>query len=142
MAHLTNFSFEFFYKIFTEDVSLPLLYYRARKSKMTKNSNQGGPALNTSVAHQILMCQSFEEHFVPMTMNLESGELLHRISSRIAGPDEFFSSDFRACARSPCGVTHCSFSSVSCSCDAAPRTVVRKRALPVASSPLSEQQGG
>ena len=45
MAHLTNFSFEFFYKIFTEDASKPLLYHGAKKSKMTKNSNQGGPAL-------------------------------------------------------------------------------------------------
>ena len=45
VAHLTNFSFEFFYKIFTEDVSQPLLYLGAKKSKMTKNSNQGGPAL-------------------------------------------------------------------------------------------------
>ena len=37
----------FFYKIFTEDASLPLLYHGAKKSKMTKNSNQGGggPAL-------------------------------------------------------------------------------------------------
>ena len=42
MAHLTNFSFEFFYKIFTEDASRPLLYHGAKKSKMTKNSNQGG----------------------------------------------------------------------------------------------------
>ena len=42
MAHLTIFSFEFFYKIFTEDASLPLLYHGAKKSKMTKNSNQGG----------------------------------------------------------------------------------------------------
>ena len=42
MAHLTNFSFEFFYKIFTEDASLPLLYHGAKKSKMTKNPNQGG----------------------------------------------------------------------------------------------------
>ena len=42
MAHLTNFSFEFFYKIFTEDASHPFLYHGAKKSKMTKNSNQGG----------------------------------------------------------------------------------------------------
>ena len=42
MAHLTNFSFEFFYTIFTEDASQPLLYHSAKKSKMTKNSNQGG----------------------------------------------------------------------------------------------------
>ena len=50
MAHLTNFSFEFFYKIFTEDASLPLLYHGAKKSKMTKNSNQGGgPALKERI---------------------------------------------------------------------------------------------
>ena len=46
VAHLTNFSFEFFYKIFTEDASQPLLYHGAKKSKMTKNSNQGGSCLN------------------------------------------------------------------------------------------------
>ena len=32
----------FFYEIFTEDASLPFLYHGAKKSKMTKNSNQGG----------------------------------------------------------------------------------------------------
>ena len=40
----------FFYKIFTEDASLLLLYHGAKKSKMTKNSNQGvggGGALRT-----------------------------------------------------------------------------------------------
>ena len=42
VAHLTNFSFEFFYAIFTEDASRLLLYHGAKKSKMTKNSNQGG----------------------------------------------------------------------------------------------------
>ena len=42
MAHLTNFSFELCYKIFTEDASLPRLYHGAKKSKMTKNSNQRG----------------------------------------------------------------------------------------------------
>ena len=42
MAHLTNFSFEFFYDIFTEDASLLVLYHGAKKSKMTKFSNQGG----------------------------------------------------------------------------------------------------
>ena len=41
---LTNFSFEFFYAIFTKDASLFCLYHGAKKSKMTKNSNQGGPA--------------------------------------------------------------------------------------------------
>ena len=45
MAHLTNFSFEFVCEIFTEDVSLRLLYHGAKQSKMAKNSNQGGPAL-------------------------------------------------------------------------------------------------
>ena len=30
-AHLTNFSFEYFYKIFTEDASQPLLYHGAKK---------------------------------------------------------------------------------------------------------------
>ena len=45
MAHLTNFSFEFFYEIFTEDASLLLLYHGAKKSKMTKTPNQGGPAV-------------------------------------------------------------------------------------------------
>ena len=49
MAHFTNFSFEFFYKIFAEDASQSLLYHGAKKSKMTKNSNQGGgPALIVS----------------------------------------------------------------------------------------------
>ena len=41
VAHLTNFSFEFFYEIFTEDASLLFLYHGEKKSKMTKNSNQG-----------------------------------------------------------------------------------------------------
>ena len=44
---LTNFSFEFFYEIFTEDASQHLLYHGTKKSKMTKNSNQGGPALKS-----------------------------------------------------------------------------------------------
>ena len=42
VEHLTNFCFEFFYEIFTEDASLLLPYHGA------KNSNQGGPALNPS----------------------------------------------------------------------------------------------
>ena len=50
VAHLTNFSFEFFHEIFTEDACLLLLYHGAKKSKMTKNSNQGGggSCLNSS----------------------------------------------------------------------------------------------
>ena len=46
MAHLTNFSFEFRYEIFTEDASLLRLYHGAKRSKMAKNSNQGGFCLN------------------------------------------------------------------------------------------------
>ena len=45
---MTNFSFEFFYEMFTEVASLLFLYHGAKKSKMTKNSNRGGgggPAL-------------------------------------------------------------------------------------------------
>ena len=45
MALLTNFSFEVFYEIFTEDASLLLLYHGAKNSKMTKNSNPEGLAL-------------------------------------------------------------------------------------------------
>ena len=50
VAQLTNFSFEFFYQIFTKDACLFLLYHDAKKSKMTKNSNQvgGGSCLKTS----------------------------------------------------------------------------------------------
>ena len=36
----------FFYKIFPEDASLCFLYHGAKKSKMTKNSNQGGGGVN------------------------------------------------------------------------------------------------
>ena len=56
MAHLTNFSFELFYEIFTEDASPFFLYHGAKKSKMTKNSNQGGggPALMSLVFKAIL----------------------------------------------------------------------------------------
>ena len=46
MAHLTNFSLKYFYEIFTEDASPFCLYHGAKKSKMTKNSNQGGSCLN------------------------------------------------------------------------------------------------
>ena len=38
MAHLTNFSFAIFHKFYPEDVSLFLLHYGAKKSKITKNS--------------------------------------------------------------------------------------------------------
>ena len=45
VAHLTNLSFEFFYEIFTEDASLPILYHGAKKSKMTKTQIKGGSCL-------------------------------------------------------------------------------------------------
>ena len=41
MAHLTNFSFEFFMK-FSQKMPLCIFYHGAKKSKMTKNPNQGG----------------------------------------------------------------------------------------------------
>ena len=34
---LTNFSFEFFHEIFTDNASQCLLYHGAKRSKMTKN---------------------------------------------------------------------------------------------------------
>ena len=46
VSHLTNFSFEFVYEIFTEDASPLLLYHGAKKSKMTKTQIKGGPALS------------------------------------------------------------------------------------------------
>ena len=45
MAHLTNFSFEFFYKIFTEDASQPLLYHVCKKVKNDQKLKSRGPAL-------------------------------------------------------------------------------------------------
>ena len=43
VAHLTNFSFEFFYEIFTEDASLLLLYHGAKSKKWPKLKTSGGP---------------------------------------------------------------------------------------------------
>ena len=46
VAHLTNFSFEFSYKIFTEDAPLPLLYHGAKSQEWPKTQiKEGGPAL-------------------------------------------------------------------------------------------------
>ena len=50
MAHLTNVTFKFFHEIFTEDASLRFLYHGAKKSKMTKNPNQGGSCLKTKLS--------------------------------------------------------------------------------------------
>ena len=49
VAHLTKFSFEIFYEIFTKNASPLFLYYGVKKSKMTKNSNQGARALKTAL---------------------------------------------------------------------------------------------
>ena len=48
------FLWSFFYEIFTEDASLLLLYHGAKKSKMTKNSNQGvlGPSRSFRMIEQ------------------------------------------------------------------------------------------
>ena len=73
VAHLTNFSFEFFYKIFTEDASLPLLYHGAKKSKMTKNSNQGGPDLRDRLEHlENLQSSSFARLLLDSMQQAES----------------------------------------------------------------------
>ena len=68
MAHLTNFSFEFFYEIFTEDASQLLLYHGAKKSKMTKNPNQrGGGDLQQNRASDSSSCERMRSaclHFV------------------------------------------------------------------------------
>ena len=58
-----------FYKVFTEDASQPRLYHGAKKSKMTKNSNQGGPALITgtrlveNVSREILLARAGLDKF-------------------------------------------------------------------------------
>ena len=41
VAHLTIFPLNFLMKFFTQDAFLLLLYHGAKKSKMTKTSNQG-----------------------------------------------------------------------------------------------------
>ena len=46
MARLTNFFFEFLYAFFRHDAALVFLFHGAKKSKMTKNSNQGDSAIN------------------------------------------------------------------------------------------------
>ena len=58
VAYLTNFSFELFYEIFTERMPLYFfLYHGAKKSKTTKNSNQGGPALSeVQLFFEFILC--------------------------------------------------------------------------------------
>ena len=47
MAHLNHPFFDFFNTTCTENASLLLLYNGAKKSKMTKHSNQGGSCLKS-----------------------------------------------------------------------------------------------
>ena len=90
MAHLTNFSFEFLYEIFIEDASLRLLNHGAKKSKMTKNSNQGGPALSiwkVFCQHQTRQnCFAMDPSvYLPSSMSSCWG--LHIITAETAAPD-------------------------------------------------------
>ena len=87
--------------------------------------------ITTAHAPKVVSLLIFQE-----LSNKKNKELQPNLSSRIAGPGELFSSDSQASAQSPGWATRCSLGSVSCSCVAAPRTAVRKRALPVASSLL------
>ena len=64
----TNFSFEFFYKIFTEDVSLRFLYHGAKKSKMTKNSNQRGSCPRPAGSDPEVVCQ--KDSFLKVSVSL------------------------------------------------------------------------
>ena len=65
MAYLTNFSFELFYALFIED-DLLCLYHGAKKSKMTKNSNQGGLAFTTSTERAGKGLHPKSVHFKPI----------------------------------------------------------------------------
>ena len=69
MAHLANFSFDFFYKIFTEDAPQPLLYHGAKKSKMTVKSH-------TDTGVEMLRV-NIEELFQELTRH-NSGEKFYR----------------------------------------------------------------
>ena len=59
MAHLTNFSFEFFQNLFTEDASLPLLYHGAKKVKNDQKLKSRGGSCHKSRArytYQLRKC--------------------------------------------------------------------------------------
>ena len=62
MAHLTNVSFEFIYEIFTKDASQPILYHGAKKSKMTKNPNQGGSCFKNMPGWNFRAKNNFHEY--------------------------------------------------------------------------------
>ena len=54
VAQLTNFFFEFFNENFAENASLLRLYHSAKKSKMTKKSNQGGSCIKRFLTQLII----------------------------------------------------------------------------------------
>ena len=66
-------SFEFFYKIFTKDASLLVLYHGAKKSKMTKNSNQslggggGGSCLKNDLSKTSIHFLSHDFQIIAIT---------------------------------------------------------------------------
>ena len=72
VAYLTNFSFaiEFFSQIFTEDASLFLLYHSAKKSRMTKNSNQGGGVLPFNKRVILLLTRHFNSQTWPSLLQV------------------------------------------------------------------------
>ena len=81
MAYLTNFSFDFFYEIFTQDS--PLLFYTMvqKKSKMTKNSNQGVLSILVIFGRRALIFFLFESSWKKMKndatlMRMRSGDHL------------------------------------------------------------------
>ena len=53
------FSFAFFYETFTEDAALLFLYHGAKKSKMTKTSNQGGPTVHACMPGVLALPELF-----------------------------------------------------------------------------------
>ena len=59
-----------FYEIFTEDTSPLFLYHGAKKSKMTKNPNQGGPALRVkSPGHAQYILTASLLHFMARVLS-------------------------------------------------------------------------
>ena len=64
MAHFTNFSFEFVYKIFTEDASQPRLYYGAESQKWPKTQIKGGVLLKSIICVKRSLNAKPKESFI------------------------------------------------------------------------------
>ena len=86
---MTTFSFEFVYEIFTDDASLSILYHGAKKSKMTKNPNQGGPALIPLILSEKLTSSTADDESSPR--------------KGIAAEAQLASGKSKSTARSNCG---------------------------------------